>query len=148
MDPKTVPITSVTGGRGGGGARNGIVVSPSYIVFILGLIWPQSSGKAWDSSEMVSGYQNKQSKPFSDDSMEKYCLTFANFPKMTISAHCARNGIVVSPSYIVCILGLIGPQSSGQAWDSSEMVSGYQNKQSKLFRGPQNNTFWLVKSLF
>ena len=35
---------------------------------------------------MVSGYQNKQSKPFSDDSMEKYCLTFGNFPKMTISA--------------------------------------------------------------
>ena len=50
-----------------------------------------SSGQAWDSSEMVSGYQNKQSKPFSDDSMEKYCLTFANFPKMTISAHCASD---------------------------------------------------------
>ena len=25
--------------------------------------------------------------------------------------------------------GALGPQSFGQAWDSSEMVSGYQNKQ-------------------
>ena len=29
--------------------------------------------------------------------MEKYCPTFANFPKITISAHCAQNGIVVTP---------------------------------------------------
>merc|ERR1711894_687421 len=114
-------------------AQNGIVVSASYIVCILALIGPQSSGQAWDSSEIVSGYQLKQSKPFPNESVKKYCLTFTNLFQITILAHCAQNGIVVSASYIVCILALIGPQSSGQAWDSSEMVSGYQLKQSKPF---------------
>ena len=43
--------------------------------------------QAWDTSEMVSGTQNKKSKPTSDDSEGKYCLAFANFQNITFSAH-------------------------------------------------------------